>query len=72
MRSLAGSPAVDGLDETHAGDLDEVVEGLGRVPVASGQAVRQRQVLLDHALPVIDQPLGGDGCHQAGRWDGTG
>ena len=38
--------AVDGVEQADRGDLDEVVHGLGGVPVAMGEAADERQVTL--------------------------
>src|SRR5512133_1305527 len=44
--------AVDGLDQCQAGDLEQIVEGLGRSLVAACQVSGQGQEALDDHLPV--------------------
>ena len=55
--AAVGVPAVDGLDEADGGDLDQVVERLGRAAVAQREGAGERHVALDQHLACMASPV---------------
>src|SRR4051794_17823100 len=51
-RPALGVEAVDGVQEADGGDLLQVLDRLGGVDIARGEAVREREITLDRGLPV--------------------
>jgi len=51
-------PAVDRLHEPETRHLHEVIKGLGGMQIALGELVGERELLLDHPLPVGGSTFG--------------